>query len=104
MPLLYARKEVFQWLKSGQKTIDVRKGPPLNGCDAVFQCGRFVLRLRIVGKESGWLGDVVRLDNYKRVIPSAGSLEEAIAYFYGLYGDCEGVFTAYHVEPPKDTV
>ncbi len=104
MPLLYAKKEVFQWLKSGQKTIDVRKGQPLNGDEAVFQCGRFVLRLRIVGRESGRLGDVVRVDNYKRVIPSAGSLDEALAYFYGLYGDCEGVFTAYHIEPARQTV
>ncbi len=104
MPLLWAKKEVFQWLKSGQKTIDVRKGQPQNGDDAVFQCGPQVLRLRITDKESGMLSDVVRLDNFKRVIPSADSLEEAIAYFYGLYGDCEGVFTAYHVAPPKVTV
>ena len=104
MPLLYARKEVFQWVKSGQKTIDVRKGQPQNGDDAVFQCGPYVLRLRIIGKEVGKLADVVRLDNYKRVIPTAESLDEAIAYFYGLYGDCEGVFTAYHVEPPRVTV
>jgi hypothetical protein len=50
------------------------------------------------GRGVGKLADVVRLDNYKRVIPVAGSLEEAIAYICRLYGDCEGVFTAYHVE------
>jgi len=104
MPLLYAKKEVFQWLKSGQKTIDVRKGQPQNGAEAVFQYGPYVLRLRIIARESGVLADVVRLDNYKRVIPTAGSLEAAIAYICGLYDDCEGVFTAYHVEPPKAAV
>jgi ASC-1-like (ASCH) protein len=101
MPLFWAKKEVFEWLRSGQKTIDVRKGQPHNGVEAVFQCGPCVLRLRIVCKEVGKLAEVVRLDNFKRVIPVAGSLEEAIEYFCGLYGDCEGVFTAYYVESPQ---
>lgn len=105
MPLLYAKKEVFEWLKSGQKTIDVRKGQPHRGEIAVFQSGPYSLRLKIVARESGKLTDVVTSDNYKFVIPTASRLEDAIAYFCGLYGDCDGgVFTAYHVAPLKHVV
>ncbi len=98
MPLLYAKTEVFQWLKQGIKTIDVRKGTPMNGEFAVFQCGPKVLRLRIVGVESGRLSEVVRSDNFLQVIPLAGSLDAALAYLRGLYPDCGGVFTAYYLD------
>jgi ASC-1-like (ASCH) protein len=104
MPLLYAKKEVFEWLKSGQKTIDIRKGKPQRGEIAVFQSGPYSLRLKIVARESGKLKDVVRHDNYKFVIPTASSLEDAVAYFFGLYANCDGVFTAYHVAPLEHVV
>lgn len=74
----------------------------MRGEFAVFQCGPYVLRLRIAGRESGKLGDIVRSDNYLQVIPSAGSLEDAVAYVCGLYSGYDGVFTAYHVESPKN--
>ena len=99
MPLLYARKEVFEWLKQGKKTIDIRKGKPQNGEFAVFQSGPGVLRLRIVKKESGPLLEVLRLDNFKSVIPSAVEFGDAVGYLRGIYGVCDGVFTAYYVEP-----
>ncbi len=101
MPLLYARKEVFHWLTQGLKDIDVRKGKPLSGDFAVFQCGPKILRFRIVGVESGQLSDVVRIDNFLRVIPSADSLTAALAYVQGLYPDYGGVFTAYYLEVCK---
>jgi ASC-1-like (ASCH) protein len=104
VPLLYAKKEVFEWLKSGQKTIDVRKGKPYRGEIAVFQSGPYSLRLKIVARESGKLKDVVRRDNYKFVIPTASRLEDAVAYFFGLYANCDGVFTAYHVAPLEHVV
>jgi hypothetical protein len=99
LPLLYARKEVFEWLKQGIKTIDIRKGKPQNGEMAVFQSGPNVLRLKIVKKESGSLLAVLRLDNYREVIPSALLLGDAVGYLRGIYGVYDGVFTAYHVEP-----
>jgi ASC-1-like (ASCH) protein len=101
MPLLYARKEVFQALKEGKKTIDVRKGKPRGGEFAVFQCGPEVLKLRIVGVESGLLSELVRGDNFLQFVPWAGSLGEALEYVHGLYPDCSGVFTAYHLETLK---
>ena len=97
MPLLRAKKEVFIWLKEGKKTIDVRKGKPYRGDVAYFFSGPSQLQLRIIKKETGRLTDLVRLDNFKRVIPSAKSPVEAIRYLERLYSNYEGVFTAYYV-------
>jgi ASC-1-like (ASCH) protein len=33
-------KEVFEWIRTGQKNIELRKGKAKKGDDAVFQCGR----------------------------------------------------------------
>ncbi len=101
MPLLYAKKEVFQWLKQGTKTIDVRKGTPLGGEFAVFQCGPEILKLHIVDRQFGKLAEVIRADNFLRVIPSADGWGDALAYLRGLYPGYDGVFTAYHLEECK---
>ena len=90
---------MFEWLTQGKKTIDVRKGNPLSGEVAVFQSGPRSLRLRIVKKESGRLADIMHLDNYKAVIPSAMGLEDAVDYLQKIYGVEERVFTAYYLEP-----
>ncbi len=69
----------------------------MSGEFAVFQCGPEILKMRIVGVESGRLADVVRVDNFLWIIPSADSLEVALEYLRGLYPDCSGIFTAYYV-------
>ncbi len=97
LPLFFAKKEVFQWLSQGQKTIDVRKGNPKPGEIAVFQSGPRILRLKIVKKECGKLADILRLDNFKAVIPSAVVLEDAVGYLKEIYGFDGGAFTAYYV-------
>jgi ASC-1-like (ASCH) protein len=97
LPLLFARKEVFEWLKQGKKTIDVRKGTGKNGALALFQCGPHILRFIIVKREVGKLDDVVRLDNYLQIIPTAVDVQDAINFFHRLYGACDGFFIAYHV-------
>ena len=85
LPLFRTKKEVFEWLKSGKKTIDVRKGNPLHGEIAVYLSGRNVLRMKIVKRETGKLDEVVRSDNFRLVIPSALVLDDAVAYLRGLY-------------------
>jgi hypothetical protein len=98
LPLFFAKKEVFQWLLQGQKTIDIRKGKPKLGEIAVFQSGSRFLRLKILKTECGQLTDILRLDNFKAVIPSSVVLGDAIGYLWGIYGVNDGVFTAYYVE------
>ena len=101
MPLLYTRKEVFQWLKEGKKTIDIRKGKPLQGGIVVFQCGTNLLRLKILRIESGRLLEILRQDNFPKVIPSALTCADAIRYLQDIYEGYDGIFTAYYVGPSK---
>jgi len=97
LPVFRTKKEAFEWLKTGKKTIDVRKGDPCRGEIAVYLSGRKVLRLKITKREIGRLEEVVRLDNYRLVIPSAVTVECAVAYLRQLYDGYDGVFTAYYV-------
>jgi len=99
LPLLRTKKEVFIWLKEGKKTIEIRKGKPYRGDIAYFISGPNELQLKIIQKETGRLTELVRSDNFRRVIPCAETPAEAVAYLRGLYGDYDGVFTAYHVSP-----
>jgi hypothetical protein len=101
MPLFPAKKEVFAWLKNGEKTIDVRKGKACRGEIAVFQSGPRYMRLQIIRKETGKLTEIIRTDNFRLVIPSAETRDGALGYLRGLYGADDGLFTAYYVAQPK---
>jgi hypothetical protein len=57
------KKEVFEWIRTGQKTIELMRGRAREGEKAVFQCGRNILRGIIDKKEEGSLTDVLRQDN-----------------------------------------
>lgn len=89
------KKEVFEWIKTGQKTVELRKGKAKSGDQAVFQCGRNILRGKIVKKDEGSLATLLQSLNFKQIIPTANSVEEATAYINKLYGSTEGMFTAY---------
>ena len=60
MPLFMVKKEVFEWIRTGQKTIELRRGRAREGDKAVFQCGRNSLRGIIIKKEEGMLTEVFR--------------------------------------------
>jgi hypothetical protein len=53
--------------------------------------------MRIIKRDTGRLGEVVRSDNFRLVIPSAVVIDDALAYLRGLYEGYDGVFTAYYV-------
>jgi ASC-1-like (ASCH) protein len=99
LPVFRTKKEAFEWLKTGKKTIDIRKGEPLRGEIAVYLSGRSILRMKITKRETGRIEEVVRLDNFRFVIPSAVTAEEAVSYLRQLYCSYDGVFVAYHVAP-----
>jgi ASC-1-like (ASCH) protein len=89
------KKEVFEWIKAGKKTIELRKGKAKAGDQAVFQCGRNILRGKIIRKDVGNLQTHLQSLNFKQIIPTANSAEEAKAYIKKLYGTTDGTFTAY---------
>ena len=94
-PLFMVKKEVFEWIKAGHKTIELRKGKAKAGDQAVFQCGRNILRGKIIRKEEGSLPTLLQSLNFKEIIPTANSAGEAKAYIEKLYGTRDGAFTAY---------
>ncbi|MDH5389864.1 MAG: hypothetical protein OEX10_01760 [Candidatus Bathyarchaeota archaeon] len=66
MPLFMLKKEVFEWIRTRQKNIELRRGKAKKGDVAVFQCGRNILRRKIIKREESNLTDVLRQDNYKK--------------------------------------
>jgi len=95
MPLFMVKKEVFEWIKTGQKTIEIRKARAKSGDQAVFQCGQNILRGKIIRKHEGNLHTLLGSLNFKEIIPRANSVGEAKAYIEKLYGTTNGTFTAY---------
>jgi len=89
------KKEVFEWIQTGKKTIELRRGKAKSGDQAVFQCGRNILRGRIINKDEGNLSTLLHNLNFKEIIPIANSIQEATAYIKKLYGTTDGPFTAY---------
>ena len=72
--------EAFEWIRTGQKNIELRRGKAKKGDVAVFQCGRNILRRKIIKREEGNLTNVLRKGNHKNIIPSANTVEEVINY------------------------
>ena len=99
MPLFRAKKEVFEWVKTGKKTIDLRKGKAYRGEIAFFVSGPQTLKLRIINKETDRLENIVHKNNFKLIIPSAKTIADAVLYMQELYEGYDGVFTAYHLAP-----
>ncbi len=93
--MFIVKKEVFEWIKIGQKTIELRKGKAKAGDQAVFQCGRNILRGKIISRGEGKLSILLSHLNFKQIIPTANNIEEATAYIKKLYGTTNGTFTAY---------
>jgi len=89
------KKEVFEWIQTGKKTIELRKGKAKAGDQAVFQCGRNILRGKIVRRDEGNLQTLLQKLDFKQIIPTAHSVEEAEAYIKKLYETTDGTFTAY---------
>jgi len=61
------KKEVFEWIKTGKKTIELRKGKAKSGDQAVFQCGRNIPRGKIPRKDEGNLLTLLHNLNWKNV-------------------------------------
>jgi cobalamin biosynthesis protein CbiG len=54
------KKEVFEWIINKQNSIELKEGKVKKGNVLVFQCGRNILRRKIIKREEGSLTDVLR--------------------------------------------
>jgi len=99
MPAFLTKKEVFEWIRTGRKNVELRRGKVQNGDAITFLNGRNEsLSGRILRKREGTLEDVLNAMNYKQIIPTAKNLDEAKAFIRRLYPSTEGIFTAYEFE------
>ena len=101
-PLFMVKKEVFEWIKTGPKTIELRKGKAKAGDQAVFQCGRNILRGKVIDKCEGNLATLMHSLNFREIIPTANAIQEATAYIKKIYGTTDGIFTAYRFHIIKE--
>ncbi len=86
MPAFLTKKQVFEWIRSGEKTIELRSGKCLNGDKIAFLNGqRQCVKGKILRKQEGKLEDVLNADTFKQIVPTAKSLDEARAFVKEIY-------------------
>ena len=96
MPLFMVKKEKFEWIRSGRKTVELRKGKAMSGDEAVFKCGRNnELRGKITRKYEDTLPKLLQIIDFKEINPTAKSVEDVIDSIKKLYGTTDGTFAAY---------
>jgi len=99
MPAFLTKKQVFEWIKTGEKTIELRRGKSQNGDSIAFLNGqKQFVKGRILRKREGKLEDVLNTATYRKIIPTAKSLDEALAFVKQLYPSTDGTFTAYEFQ------
>ena len=99
MPSFRTKKQVYEWVKTGEKTIELRKGKTQNGNYIAFLNGhRQCVKGRILRKREGKLDEVLNEATYRKIIPTAKTLDEAVEFIRQLYQSTEGTFTAYEFQ------
>lgn len=99
MPAFLTKKQVYDWVLTGQKTIELRKGPSQNGESIAFLNGkRQCVKGRILRKREGKLDEVLNATTYRKIVPTAKTLNEAVEFIKQLYQSTDGTFTAYEFQ------
>jgi len=86
MPLFRVYKPVFELLEAGSKTIEVRTRM-LRGNEAVFQCGRRIIRKPIGSVVSFDLGDEFFQNNWQNISPQSKNVDEAEKFLLSIFPD-----------------
>jgi ASC-1-like (ASCH) protein len=99
VPSFLTKKQVYDWILTGEKTIELRKGESQKGdCIAFLNGQRKCLKGRILRKREGKLEDVLNVATYRKIIPTAKTLDEAVEFIRKLYQSTEGMFTTYEFQ------
>jgi ASC-1-like (ASCH) protein len=96
VPGFRIKKQVYDWIKTGEKTIELRKGKNQRGSCITFLNGRKqCVKGVILRKREGKLDEVLNETTFKKIVPTAKTLDEAMEFIKQLYHSTEGTFTAY---------
>ncbi len=103
MPTFLTKKEVYDWIRNGEKTIELRSGKPMQGTNITFLNGRRqTVKARILRKQEGKLEELLNIATYSKIVPTAGSLDEAISFVKRIYPMSEGTFTTYEFQLTRE--
>ena len=98
-PAFLTKKEVYEWIRTRRKTIELRRGKSQNGEKIAFLNGRNEsVKGRILRRQEGRLEEVLNAVTFKKIIPTASSLDEAKAFIKQIYPQTDGTFTTYEFE------
>jgi ASC-1-like (ASCH) protein len=98
-PAFLTKKEIYEWIRTRKKTIELRRGTPQNGEKIAFLNSKNEsVKGRILRKQEGTLEDVLNATTYKKIIPTANNLDEAKAFIKQIYPSTQGTFTTYEFE------
>ena len=98
-PAFLTKKEVYEWIRTRKKTVELRRGKSQSGEKIAFLNGRNeCVKGRILRKQEGALEDVLNAATYKKIIPTANNLDEAKSFIKKIYPTAEGTFTTYEFE------
>jgi ASC-1-like (ASCH) protein len=99
VPAFLIKKQVYDWVLTGEKTIELRKGKSQNGGRVAFLNGqRKCLKGRILRKREGKLEDVLNVATYRKIVPTAKTLDDAVEFIRQLYQSTDGTFTTYEFQ------
>ena len=99
VPAFLTKKQVYDWVLTGEKTIELRKGRSQNGdCIAFLNGQRQCVKGRILRKREGKLDEILNAATYRKIIPTAKTLDEAVSFIKQLYQSTDGTFTAYEFQ------
>jgi ASC-1-like (ASCH) protein len=96
VPVFRIKKQVYNWIKSGEKTIELRRGISRHGDSILFLGGRGEsIKVHILKKQEGKLEDLLNRTTYSKIVPPAKNLDEAFEFIKNIYPFTEGTFTTY---------
>ncbi len=103
MPTFLTKKQVYEWIRRGDKTIDLRRGKQRSGDTIVFVSGnRQYIKARILRKQQGSFQELLNEDTYKKIVPTAKNLDEAVIFIKQIYPSTDEIFTAYEFQVNKE--
>jgi len=98
-PTFLTKKEIYEWIRTRRKTIELRRGKSQNGEKIAFLNGRKEsVKGKILRKQEGTFEEVLNATTYRKIIPTANSLDEAKAFIKQIYPQTDGTFTTYEFE------
>jgi ASC-1-like (ASCH) protein len=103
VPSFSVRTQVYEWIKAGEKTIEIRKGKQRKGEIITFLSGRNQsMKGTILQKCEGKLEDVLNVDTYKKIVPRASNVDDALTFVKDIYPITDGPFTTYEFRLNKE--